>query len=198
KPPIQKDLYAAYKHVALNAADGSDIHTADYSEAGLRLGFVVEREVIQPCFDGLYDFLLQHGRSELGTVQFGPGRQYTLGPAAHLLAETWTTVRSPALETATPPSDDQLYFTAKSRQTLSQSDRTLLTDFFVQWEHPMGQWLQANAQEAATYLDQISKFRNLAAHATAPLYLWAFEHLRDLVVGSAQNPGLFQRIYNSG
>ncbi|MGD1861831.1 MAG: single-stranded-DNA-specific exonuclease RecJ [Leptolyngbyaceae cyanobacterium] len=198
QPPSQKDLYAAYKHVALNAADGSDIHTADYSEAGLRLGFVVEREVIQPCFDGLYDFLLQHGRSELGTVQFGPGRKYTLGPAAHLLAETWTTVRSPALETATLPSDDQLYFTAKSRQTLSQSDRTLLTDFFVQWEHPMGQWLQANAQEAATYLDQISKFRNLAAHATAPLYLWAFEHLRDLVVGSAQNPGLFQRIYNSG
>ncbi|MEM1308542.1 MAG: single-stranded-DNA-specific exonuclease RecJ, partial [Cyanobacteria bacterium P01_H01_bin.153] len=192
----QRDLYAAYKHVALYGADVTDMPAADYSEAGLRLGFVVEREVIQPCFEDLHAFLLQSGRSELGAVQFGPGRQYPLGLAAPLLAATWTTVRSPVLATLMSPSDDQLYCTAKSSQALSRSDRALLASFFDQWEHPMSQWCQANAEEVATYLDQISKFRDQAAHATAPLYLWAFERMRDRVVGSEQSPGLFQRIYN--
>jgi len=194
----QKDLYAAYKHVALNEADGTDVQTADYSEAGLRLGFVVEREVIQPCFDDLYTFLLSNGGSELGGVQFGPGRRYTLGMAAPLLAEEWVSVRANALKNRSRPEDDSLYFTANSRQNMNRSDRALLADFFEQWEHPMSQWLSNNPEEVATYLDQISKFRNLAAHASSPLSVWAFELMRELVVGSDRQVGLFQHIYGSG
>ncbi|MGF1457537.1 MAG: single-stranded-DNA-specific exonuclease RecJ [Leptolyngbyaceae cyanobacterium] len=191
----QKDLYAAYKYTALNAADGTDTQTADYSEAGLRLGFVVEREVVQPCFADLYQFLLEQGRSEIAGFSLAPGKKYTLGMAAPLLAEQWISVKTSVLGRPTAPDDRELYCQAKSRQGLSRSDRALLADFFERWEHPMGQWLQADAETAATALDQISKYRNLAAHGGAPLYLWAFERMRLLIIGNQQQPGLLQRIY---
>lgn len=191
----QKDLYAAYKHVALNAADGTDLKTADYSEAGSRLGSVVKREVMQPCFDDLYAFLLSQGTTELGGLSFGPGRKYTLEMVAPLLAEEWTSVRSPVLHTPQQPPDDQLYCTAKSRQGLNESDRDRLSAFFAQWEHPMSQWFQANPTEVAAYLDQASKYLSLAAHKTSPMPLWAFEQMRDLMVGNAEGLGLLQRIY---
>ncbi|NEQ42163.1 MAG: single-stranded-DNA-specific exonuclease RecJ [Leptolyngbya sp. SIOISBB] len=191
----QKDLYAAYKHVILNAADGTDVQTADYSEAGRRLGGVVEREVVQPCFNDLYTFLLSQGSPELGGIKLASGRNYTLSIAASLWAEAWTTVRSPALKIPQVPADDQLYVTATASQELSHRDRALLATFLAQWEHPMSQWFQTSGEEVATYLDQIGKFHQLATQASSPLYLWTFEKMRDLVVGDAQHPGLFQRIY---
>ncbi|NJO11373.1 MAG: hypothetical protein HC873_18970, partial [Leptolyngbyaceae cyanobacterium SL_1_1] len=48
QPKSQKDLYAAYKHQALLQAEGENASQLDYSEAGLRLSFAVEREVIRP------------------------------------------------------------------------------------------------------------------------------------------------------
>ena len=194
----QKDLYAAYKQVALSAAEGSDARLADYSEAGLRLGFVAEREVIQPFFEDLSAFLLKQGRSELGGVPLAPGRHYTLGMAASLIADQWQSLRSQALKSATYPGDAESYFTARAKQPLNKGDRAYLTDFLTQWEHPMGQWLNTDATEAAGTLDQISKLRNLAAHATSPLYLWAFDLMRDRVIGSEQQQGLFQHIYGAG
>jgi len=195
QPESQKDLYAAYKYAALNAAEGTDARLADYSEAGLRLGFVVEREVIQPWFNDLYDFLLQNGEPEIGTVQFSPSRNYTLGMAAPLLADRWQSLRSPALKSTTFPGDRGTYFTARAKQPLNRRDRERLTEFFDQWEHPLSQWLSAEPDTVAAYLDQISKLRNLSAHATSPLYLWAFDLMRNLVVGSEPHRGLFQHIY---
>ena len=193
----QKDLYAAYKHVALNVADGTDIHVADYSEAALRLGVVVEREVIQPWFEDLYPFLLTYGRTELSGVQFGSEQPYTLEMAAPLLAEQWTSIRSQALHSATPPDDHQLYFTATSPQPLNARDRSLVSDFFVQWDHPMSQWFNANPEAAATLLDHVAQFHNLATQTSVRLYVWAFERMRDCVVGNQQVSGLFHHIYGN-
>ncbi|NER82527.1 MAG: single-stranded-DNA-specific exonuclease RecJ [Leptolyngbya sp. SIO1D8] len=194
----QKDLYAAYKQAALSAAEGSDARFADYSEAGLRLGFVAEREVVQPLLEDLYIFLTHNGGPELGGIQFGPGRQYTLGMAAPLIADEWQSVRSPALKSNTYPGDKEVYFTARAKEPLSKRERTLLENFLEQWEHPMGQWLITQPEAVASTLDQISKLRNLSAHATSPLYLWAFDLMRGLVVGSEQQRGLFQHIYGGG
>ena len=191
----QKDLYAAYKQVTLKAADGTDIQVADYSEAGVRLARVVEREVIQPCFNDLCTFWVSQGSPEFSGLQLAPGRNYSLAMAVPLWAETWTTVRSPALKTPQAPTDSQLYVTAQPSQPLSHRDRALLAAFLAQWEHPMSQWFQSDGEAVATTLDQISQFHQLATQVTAPLYLWAFEKMRDRVVGSPQNPGLFQRIY---
>ena len=98
----QKDLYVAYKYAALSASEDTDARAADYSEAGLRLGFVAEREVIQPLFEDLYTFLLNQGGAELGGIQFGPGRKYTLGMAAPLIADQWQSVRSPRAQIYPP------------------------------------------------------------------------------------------------
>ncbi len=191
----QKDFYAAYKHAALSAAEGVDAHSADYSEAGLRLGFIAEREVVQPLFEDLYTFLLGHGGPELGGIQFGPGRKYTLGMAAPLLADQWPSMRSQALKSAAYPGDNQAYFTNQAKQPLNRRDRALLDKFLEQWEHPVGNWLTHHPEEAASTLDQISKCRNLAAHATSPLYFWAFDRMRSLLVGGEHQIGLFQHIY---
>jgi len=198
QPQSQKDLYAAYKHVALTAADGSEEPSADYSEAGVRLGLVVEREVVSPYLDDLYAFLQSTGRSEIGGVSLGKGRPAALGKVAALLATAWTSLRSPALNTPQPPPPDQLYDTVKARQRLSQGDRTLLAEFLEQWEHPMSRWFQTAPEEVAAYVDQIGQFRDRAAQASAPLYLWAFEHMRNLIVGGGQTPGLFNQIYLNG
>lgn len=191
----QKDLYAAYKYAALSASDGTDGRLADYSEAGLRLGFVTEREVVQPLFDDLYAFLVHHGGPELGGIQFGPGRKYTLGMAAPLIADQWQSVRSQSLKATTYAGNGEGYFTARAKQPLNRSDRALLNEFLEEWEHPMGQWFSTHPEDVASTLDQISKLRNLSAHAASPLYRGAFDLMRNLVVGSQHQRGLLRRIY---
>lgn len=192
----QKALYAAYKQVALYAADGTDVATADYSEAGIRLGQVVEQEVLQPWLEDLGDYLSGQGKTQIGDVKLSKGRQYPLKLAAPLLAETWQTVQLPLLQTATPPNTDQLYVIARAQQPLSPGDRALLNTFFEQWEHPLSAWLSANPEEAATYLDQIAQCQQLSGQASVPLYFWGFELMRDLVIGQPDQMGLFQHIYD--
>jgi single-stranded-DNA-specific exonuclease len=191
----QKDLYAAYKHVALAAADGSEPQTADYSEAGLRLGHVVEREVIRPCFDDLHSFLHSQGHATLAGLPLGKPHQYRVAMAVPLWADAWTTMPAAALKASQRPQDSQLYVETQAEPPLSASDRALLAAFLAQWEHPMSAWFQAHGDAAATYLDQISQVHQLATQASTPLYQWAFEHMRDLVIGNAETPGLLQRIY---
>ena len=191
----QKDLYAAYKYAALSASESTDSRRADYSEAGLRLGFVAEREVIQPLFDDLYAFLVHHGGPELGGIQFGPGRKYTLGMAAPLIADQWQSLRSQALKATIHRGNGEEYFTAQAKQPLNRRDRALLNEFLEAWEHPMGQWFSTQPEDVASTLDQISKLRNLSAHATYPLLRWAFELMRDLVVGNQNQRGLLRHIY---
>jgi single-stranded-DNA-specific exonuclease len=191
----QKDLYAAYKHVALNATDGTDTATADYSEAALRLGGVVQREVIQPCFEDLQTFLKRHRRAELGGVPLESGRQDALSIAAPFFAEQWIAFRPTALSQPTPPPEPQLYLTTSPQSTLDQGDRALLVKFFEQWEHPMGRWCRTDPESVAAYLDQIGQLHRLATQAPTPLYFWAFELMRTLIVGQEPVPGLFQHIY---
>jgi single-stranded-DNA-specific exonuclease len=194
QPQSQKDLYAAYKHVALATAAGPEPQTADYSEAGIRLGDVVEREVVQPCFDDLHGFLQRQGHATLANLPLGTARKYTLAMAVPLWADAWTTVKTAALKASQRPRDEELYAPAQSAQ-FSHGDRALLAAFLAQWEHPMSAWFQAHGATAATYLDQINLLHQFAHQAAAPLYLWGFEHMRELVIGNSQKLGLLQCIY---
>ena len=190
--PSQKDLYNAYKHQALIAADGEDNPLADYSEAGLRLGFVVEREVLQPFFADLYRFVLEQGITELGGVALGPQGKYTLGMLPPLLAESWKTLRDGVLKQASRPAKP--YSTHKST-ALGRADRERLAAFLAQWDHPGAAWMAAPGGAAASWIDQISRLRNLAAHAESPLLPWHYALLRDRVLGSTEQPGLIQKMY---
>ncbi|PSN18587.1 hypothetical protein C7271_11785 [filamentous cyanobacterium CCP5] len=190
----QKDFYAAFKHQAIVAGEEGDTSQADYSEAGLRLAFVVERELIQPFFTGLYDFLLPQGVTELGGVSLAPQGKYTLGMLPPLVANSWKTLKASALKQTSRPPAKVLYSTAKSGELGSQ-DRVWLTDFLSQWEHPAAQWMQAEAAAAAAMVDQIAKLRNRAAHGESSLIEWQYQLLGRLVMGEGTTLGLFQKIY---
>ena len=191
----QKDLYAAYKQVALMLAEGDDGANADYSAAGKRLGLVIEREVVQPWLEDLHRFVLSQGVNVIGGLKLAAGRQYPIAIASPLLAAQWSSLRSAELARATRPTDDQLYGSISAQPPLSQGDRALLADFFEQWEHPLSRWCQVDPETVAAYLDQISQVSRIAAQTTAPLYGWVYELMRGLIVGTDDTPGLFQQIY---
>lgn len=197
QPQSQKDLYAAYKHAALTAAESTDARLADYSEAGLRLGAVVEREVVQPFFDDLYPYALTEGEVSFGKVTLAPGKEYTLAMLIPLLAEEWRSIRTPAFKQPTAPEAASLYCRGKVRQPLSGDDRDRLQAFLEQWEHPIAQWIIADPAAVAGTLDEISRLCAIAAHGEDSLYRWAFDWLCDRVVGSDTTRGLFQHIYGS-
>ncbi len=191
----QKDFCAAYRNYHMLQSDGADPDIADYSEAGIRLSFAVEREVMQPFFVDLYDFVRLEGLSEIGGVALGPHQKYTLGMLPALLADQWRTFSRDALGQQQIVPEKQLYCTFKAKNVLGSRDRTLLSEFFEQWEHPMAACFGHKAKQAAASLDQISRLRNIATHGEQFLYEWHYTLLRQLVVGGADRRGLFRQIY---
>ncbi|MEA5465444.1 single-stranded-DNA-specific exonuclease RecJ [Leptothoe sp. PORK10 BA2] len=195
QPDSQKDICAAYRNHHMLQSDGADPDIADYSEAGIRLSFAVEREVMQPFFLDLYDFVRLEGMSAIGGIELGPQRKYTLGMLPPLLAEQWSTLDREALTQPQAVPDKQLYRSIKTKNSLSGRDREVLMEFFDQWEHPMAVCFGQKGKQSAASLDQISRLRNIAAHGESFLYEWHYGLLRQLVVGSAKQRGLFRQIY---
>ena len=197
QPRSQKDLCVAYKSHTLIHTQEPDAQLADYSEAGLHLSFTIEREIIQPLFQDLYDFLLTNGGAEIGGLQLNPQKKYTLGMLPPLLAEQWSSFNSAALQQCQAVPENELYVNVSSGYSVTSRDRTLISQFLDQWEHPMVQWLNTSTSAAASTVDQISKLRNIAAHAENFLYEWQFDLLRNRVIGSEGERGLFQEIYGN-
>ena len=195
QPGTQQDLFTAYKNAQMIAADGADPHIADYSEAGIRLGFAVEKEIVKPFFKDLYEYLLTHGGPEIGGIQMGPGKTYTIGMMPSLLATGWKTLRPDVLKQPAAPEGSGLYRQTKANNQVGGRDRTVITEFLDQWEHPMAACLGQKAKQAAASIDQIGRLRNLAAHGESFLYQWHFNLLKDLIVGGSQRRGLFRQIY---
>jgi len=195
QPDSQKDICAAYRNHHMLQSDGADPDIADYSEAGIRLSFAVEREVMQPFFIDLYDFVRLEGVSEIGGIELGPQRKYTLGMMPSLLAKQWSTFDREALTQQQAVPDKQLYRSIKTKKVLSSRDRELLIEFFEQWEHPMAACFGQKGKQSAASLDQISRLRNIAAHGESFLYEWHYTLLLQLVVGGSTRRGLFRQIY---
>lgn len=193
----QKDLYFAYKNHEIIRSEGFTAQIADYSEAGLRLGFAVEREIIHPFFKSLHQFLLTSGGSdEIGGVMLGNRKKYTLGMLPPLIAAQWYSFRDDALKRSSESEDDDLYCMVSFGRQVSQSDRQKLETFLTRWKHPLAEWFNTGAIAAASAIDQINKLRNIAAHAESSLYQWQFEILDALVIGSETKNGIFRDIYS--
>lgn len=214
----QKDLQAAYKNYHMLHMDGPDAHIADYSEAGIRLSFAVEREILTPFFSDLCDFALSQGVSAVGGVLLGPAREYTLGMMPPLLADQWRSFQPGQLEQSADPSGqgrfprkatpsllpngaqidlkDIKMVKVKDQGRVSESDRALIAQFFEQWEHPMATCFQVKGRQAASSIDQINKLRSIAAHAESFLYCWQYELLHQLVAGRAGKGGLLRQIFS--
>jgi single-stranded DNA-specific DHH superfamily exonuclease len=215
----QKDLTAAYKKYALiqdrladaaaRSLDDHSIHAAenltdsstDYSDVGLRLCSVIEREVIQPFFKELYQFLLAAGEPcEVGNVALRARKKYTLGMLPPLLAATWQSFDEEALGTGA----GDLYSPVEATQ-IDPTDRETVQIFLAQWQHPLSRWLdRPNLETVASAIAQIDRLLTLAADAESQLYGWQFQHLQKLVMGDLdgamggaidRTTGLLQQIY---
>ena len=194
----QRDLCAAYKNYRMIQSEGSATQLADYSEAGLRLSFTVEREVIHPFFKDLYEFLLVNGGPEVGGLMLGPKKKYTLGMLPPLIAKQWYSLRDDILQHRSQVPEDDWYCSASMAQQVNQRDRRLIQKFLRQWQHPVAEWLAKSGVAAASSLDQINKLRNTAAHAESFLYGWQFDLLQTLVIGNETKRGIFQEIFSKG
>ena len=195
QPASQKDLLSAYKSDQLINKNGPDAHIADYSEAGLRLSFTVEREVLTPFFADLNSFLRQSGATEVGGITFSPGRKYTLGMMPSLLADQWRSFKSGELSLRALPESGVTIVQVRSRGQVSGRDRDLVSQFLNQWEHPMATCFSQKGRQAASSLDQISKLRNIAAHGESFLYRWQYDLLHQLIAGKDSKGGLLRQIF---
>ncbi len=189
------DLYVAYRHYEALKSDQYTSQICDYSEAGLRLGFVVEREVVQPFFRGLYDIALEKGTTEVGGILLSPSRKYTLGMVPPLLATQWYSLRDHALKQGVLLGEAELYCTVSyNDHRVSTADRQLMRQFLKHWKHPLANWFSKGDVAAASTIDQINKLRNISAHAESFLYDWQFELLRRLIVGDESQTGILQAL----
>lgn len=190
----QKDLYAAYKQQAIIQTEQPDSALADYSEAGLRLGSAVEREV-QPFFRDLSAFLAEQGSSEIGGLVLGRQKKYALGLLPPLLVHEWRSLKEKGLQTQQEVPVEKRYGKAKAGKQVSECDRTSIAAFLQQWEHPLATWFKQSPAEAAACIDQISKLHQIAVHAETVLYRWHYDLLRQQVLGDDNQRGLLQNIY---
>ena len=209
----QKDLQAAYKNDQMIRTGSPDANIADYSEAGIRLSGAVEREVLTPFFQALSAFLQDRQLKEIGGITLGLApeddsdqydasyapssnpSQYSLGMMPPLLAEQWLSVQSGQLSQRDRPDGGVKMVKVKGAQALSKRDRTLLNQFFDQWEHPMADCLSQKGGQAASSLDQISKLRTIAIHPESFLYRWQYELLHQLIAGNQAKGGLLRELF---
>lgn len=191
----QNDLLTAYKNEQIVYASSPDANIADYSEAGIRLSATIEREVLTPFFQSLSPFLQRQSISQIGDIALGATHQYTLSMLPPLLADQWRSVRAGQLSARELPEGGMKMVKAKAAKKLSERDRTLLNQFFSQWEHPMATCLSEKGRQAASSLDQISKLRNIATHSESFLYRWQYELLRKLIAGEHGRGGLLRQLF---
>ena len=214
----QKDLQAAYRNYQTSHASVTDAHIADYSEAGIRLSFTVEREVVTPFFTDLSDFLQNRGIIEIGGILLGPnlgpnrreldsqesnhehsgqetGHRYRLDSLPPLLADQWQSFSPEQLAQQSLTAAGVKVIKVKAKGQVTESDRALLTDFLGQWEHPIAGCFSQKGRQAASSLDQISKLCDITVRQERFLYRWQYELLHQLIAGKQGKGGLLRQIF---
>jgi single-stranded-DNA-specific exonuclease RecJ len=193
----QNDLLISYEQWILIQSERFTAPAVDYSEAGLRLSFAVEREILHPFFKNLHQFLLDTRKSnEISGMNLGQKQHYTLAMLPPLLATHWYSFRDEALRRNHPSLAEALYYVVSSNQ-MSQGDRHLIKQFLQTCEHPVVQWLMNHEVAAASTIDQINKLRTIAAQPESFLYEWQFELLSSLIIGNETRRGIFQDIHGN-
>jgi single-stranded-DNA-specific exonuclease len=193
-PRSQKDLVAAYKkYLALSSrANGNASEDIDYSDVGLRLCSVIEREVIQPFFREIHQFLLENEEPcEIGGVSLRSRKKYTLGMLPPLLAAEWQSLPDDSLNCA-EPNQNQLYSSIASVQ-IDPTDRETVAVFLAQCDHNLARWLEQPT--AASRIAQIDKLLTLAADSESLLYDWQFYLLQALIIGDSETAGILQQTH---
>lgn len=191
----QKDLLAAYQNYQRIYTDGPDTHVEDYSEAGIRLSAVVNREVLMPFFEALQVFLAAGGTDQIGGIRLSAVSAYRLEMLPPLLADQWRTFSAGQLAKRSLSKKGVSMVPVSAPDAVSAGDRDLLQHFFSQWEHPMVTCLSTKSRQAASSLDQISQLHSIAAQLERCLYRWQYELLHQLIAGKAGKGGLLRQVF---
>lgn len=187
----QKDLIAAYQALAaLQTAPIAEEENRDYSDVALRLCSVIEREVVQPFFKRLHQFLqATDGSSEIGGVTLRSRKKYTLGMVPPLLAEHWHSVQD-NVQTTAGADEAECYGTSVS--TVDPTERQLVQTCLQQWQTPLAIWLQTPT--AASAIARIDRLLTIAADADTIFRQGHFAQLHALVMGSETSAGMLRAI----
>jgi single-stranded DNA-specific DHH superfamily exonuclease len=186
----QKDLIAAYQTLAALQTAPTAEEERDYSDVALRLCSVIEREVVQPFFKRLHQFLqATDGSSEIGGVTLRARKKYTLGMVPPLLAEHWHSVQDDAWAAGVADAAEH-YVTSAS--AVDPTERQLVQTCLQQWQTPLAIWLQTPT--AASAIARIDRLLTIAADADTIFRQGHFALLHALVMGNETMAGLLQAI----
>ncbi|HEY9643040.1 MAG TPA: hypothetical protein V6C57_21300, partial [Coleofasciculaceae cyanobacterium] len=195
-PSSQRDLTAAYKSLHAIQSEAFTAAVVDYSEAGLKLGLAIEREVVQLFFKQLYPFLQATGEPVIGGIALKARKKYTLAMLPPLLAAEWDALLAEALDSSSPlPESDRCY--SVTTDQVSPRDRQILQDFLDQWQHPLAQWFKHHQTKAASIICQIGQLHHLSTQSAPFLHQWQFELLQSLAIGNLTESGILSAIYNN-
>jgi single-stranded-DNA-specific exonuclease len=191
----QRDLVAAYKSLFTLQAEPFTAAIVDYSEAGVRLGMVPEREIVQLFFKQIHLFLQDRHQTAIGGIILKTRKKYTLDLLPPLLAAEWQGLAAVALESQSLMPESHCCCPIATAQ-VSPADRQLIAAFLAQWQHPIAPWFLHHSSTAASAIAQMGQLHGLAAASETLLYDWQFERLRSLVIGNPEEPGILRTLYN--
>lgn len=200
----QKDLSDAYKEYLSIQSEAFTAPVTDYKKAGSPLGMVAEREIVSPFFKGLYQFLSTKNNQaylsagvvfDIGGITLKLDGEYTLGDLRILISNSCESFKKSILKQENITArENNLYCTVTCNDKLSLTNQRLIKQYLQQSQDPISIWL-SRGQVAASAIEQIRQLRNRASHAEPILYLWQFERLWSLLVGSKTHVGVLQEIY---
>ncbi len=196
----QKNLDLAYKQYKLISGDKKSTSKrtnpkVNYEEIGLALCLAVEKEILEPYFHNLSQFLVDNDSEEIGGIVIANNSEYRLDMLPTLIANEWESFKDEALTQEKLPYRDDLYEMVLVESAITETDKYLIQDFLQQWQHPLSYWL-AQGKIAASTLDQIAKLRRCIVEEKY-LYDWQLEKLRVLIFGNKTKPGIFYQIYGN-
>lgn len=163
----------------------------DYSEAGLRLAYVIETEIVFEFFKSASQYFLDMNINEIGGVKLGGDNAYTIGNLSKLLSRDYEGFRKDLLDSEEVPDLNKLR--QDKHNNIDLRDLEKIQVFLNNWNHPIARWL-ASGRNAASQLEKIRVLRNRASHAV-PFYKWQFSFLWELLIGEKSQYGMLTQIY---
>ncbi|GAB4377270.1 MAG: hypothetical protein Kow00121_26220 [Elainellaceae cyanobacterium] len=165
----------------------------DYSEIGACLCAIVEREVVQPFFKHLHQFLKDRGTDEIGGIQLKARKKYSLSILPALLSEQWESFQESVLENHSYLSHE--LFEEVIDASVRKDDRLLIQKFLEQWQHTSAQWLQAS-EESASAIAKLAELSERIKQKTTILYEWQYQIVKAIVIGNENQTGILPAIYD--
>ncbi|NMF85959.1 single-stranded-DNA-specific exonuclease RecJ [Nodosilinea sp. P-1105] len=195
------DLCRACHHQDLVQNSAQDTRHVDYSAAASHLMYALERELWQPLVVGVTQYGQDTQDNDMVALADGLNQAPSGEVLPPLLSESWQALSAKALKAVGKPRKDlhqrvDADDAAPLPFPIEATHRVLLDEFLQGWDHPMGRWLTAAHDEAASSLAQVFQLGQLALAEDKILRQWQYQWLQQLLLGGGrQGKGILQKIF---